>query len=265
MPGPEADLVLLLDAARQAGALALRHFRAGAQVWDKPGGQGPVTEADLAVNALLHDHLASARPGYGWLSEESDPLVDLDRLSARRVFVVDPIDGTRAFIDGQEGWAHALAVIEDGQPQAAVVHLPALGHTYAAALGQGATLNGQPISASSRTEVVGARLLVTRPALDPAHWPGGVPDVSRHFRPSLAWRLSLVAEGRFDAMLTLRDSWDWDIAAPSLIAREAGALVTDRHGEVLVFNRAGACNRGVLAAPPSLHATLLRGLTGPRP
>lgn len=262
MPGPEPDLPLLLAAAEEAGALALRHFRSGARVWDKPGGQGPVSEADLAVNALLQRRLCEARPAYGWLSEESDPLTDLSRLGARRVFVIDPIDGTRAFIEGHEGWALALAVVEDGQPRAAAVHLPAMGLTYAAASGRGATLNGQPIAASLRHEADGASALLTRAALDPAHWPGGVPALARHFRPSLAWRLALVAEGRFDAMLTLRDSWDWDIAASSLIATEAGARVTDRHGAPLVFNRATASNAGVLAAPSELHGALLGRLTG---
>ncbi len=138
MPAPDAfaaDLALLGAAAIEAGAIARRHFKQGAKVWDKGDGQGPVTEADFDVNDHLRDALVGARPGYGWLSEESDPLGDLTRLGADPVFVVDPIDGTRAFIDGQPGFAHALAVVHRGQPVAAVVYLPMMDLTYAAVRG----------------------------------------------------------------------------------------------------------------------------------
>ncbi|WP_245902411.1 3'(2'),5'-bisphosphate nucleotidase CysQ [Pararhodobacter marinus] len=257
-----ADLALLGEAALEAGEIATRYFRADPRVWDKGDGQGPVTEADLAVNTHLHDRLRTARPDYGWLSEESDPLGDLSRLEQETTFVVDPIDGTRAFIDGQPGFAHALAVLRAGEPVAAVVHLPALSLTYAAARGAGATLNGDAIAATTRAEAEGATILCARPALDPVHWPGGLPPVKRQFRPSLAWRLALVGEGRFDSMLTIRDAWDWDIAGAALIATEAGATVTDRHGRALSFNRADARNAGVVAAGPALHGILIAGLGG---
>ncbi|MEZ5752011.1 MAG: 3'(2'),5'-bisphosphate nucleotidase CysQ [Paracoccaceae bacterium] len=259
-----ADLALLLRAAEGAGAIALHHFDKGAKAWDKGDGQGPVTEADLAVNAYLHDFLRGARPDYGWLSEESDPLGDLARIGAETVFVIDPIDGTRAFIDRQDGFAHSLAVVRNGLPVAGVVHLPRLGLTYAATLGGGATLNGAPIHVTACSAMDGAQVLANRLALDPVHWAGGVPPVKRHFRPSLAWRLALVAEGRFDAMLTLRDAWDWDIAAAALITTEAGGVVTDRTGAELRFNGAAARSAGVIAAGPSLQAQFIRSLATPR-
>ena len=267
MPARESDsddLALLTQAALAAGEIAGRHYRQDVKVWDKGDGQGPVTEADLEVNAHLHAMLGAARPAYGWLSEESNPLGDLSRLKHETCFVVDPIDGTRAFIDGQPGFAHALAVVHRGEPVAAVVHLPMLSLTYAARRGGGATLNGTPLAASARQEVGGAQVLITRPALDPVHWPGGVPDITRAFRPSLAWRLALVGEGRFDALVTIRDSWDWDIAGAALIAAEAGAIVTDRHGQPLRFNGADAHSAGVVAANPAIHAALMAGLTAPQ-
>ena len=266
MPEPERvipvdpDLPLLIEAAQDAGRIARRHFGAGGRVWDKGDGQGPVTEADLEVNDFLHARLTGARPGYGWLSEESDPLGDRSRLGAEMAFVIDPIDGTRAFAEGQKSFAHALAVVRQGLPVAAVVHLPMLDLTYSALAGGGAWLNGRRIAHSGRSEPRGARVLAARVALDPAAWPGGVPLVDRHFRPSLAWRLALVGEGQFDAMITLRDAWDWDIAAADLIAREAGASVTDRMGQPLIFNTESARSPGVLAAPPALHGALLRAL-----
>ncbi|NKB26311.1 MAG: 3'(2'),5'-bisphosphate nucleotidase CysQ [Rhodobacteraceae bacterium] len=264
MPGPDRahdaaeDLALLLQAAAAAGPIALGHWKSDPQVWDKDDGAGPVSEGDLAVNAALEDHLRSARPAYGWLSEESE--ADPNRLSAARTFVIDPIDGTRAYLDGQANWAISLAVVEAGTPIAAAIAMPAKSCTYAAVIGGGATRNAAPIRANMRTDVGGATVLTPRVTLDAANWPGGVPDINRHFRPSLAYRMALVAEGRFDAMITLRDAWEWDIAAGALIAAEAGAEVSDRTGAPLVFNSAGALTPGVVTAANRVHQGLLARL-----
>jgi len=233
------------------------HWRADPQVWDK-GAAGPVSEADLAVDRHLHARLLAARPDYGWLSEETPDTPD--RLARERVFIVDPIDGTRGYLGGEETWAHSLAVAEAGRVTAGVVFLPAKGRLYAAAAGQGATRDGVAVAPSARREVEGARVLSNRMSFDPRHWRVPPHDLTRSFRPSLAYRLALVAEGRFDAMLTLGDAWEWDIAAGALIAAEAGAEVTDRHGAPLTFNAAGARAPGVLTAAPALHAALLSRL-----
>lgn len=233
------------------------YWRTDPEVWDK-GGNDPVSEADLAVDRHLKDALLAARPEYGWLSEET-PDSD-DRLDRDRLFIVDPIDGTRAFVDGQETWAHSLAVAERGQVTAGVVFLPAKNRLYAAAIGQGATRNGTGIAAASRSEASGARILSNRASFDPRRWAVPPTDLSRSFRPSLAYRLALVAEGRFDAMLTLGDAWEWDIAAGTLIAAEAGAVVTDRRGHALAFNSPAGKAPGVLTAGPALHAELLARL-----
>ncbi len=254
---PEADLALITEAARGAGQIALRYWRQAPKAWEKPG-LGPVTEADLAVNDHLRTLLLAARPDYGWLSEE-----DTDspaRLSARRLFVLDPIDGTRAFMAGEETFAVSLAVVEEGRAVAGAVYLPALDRMYTAAHNGPALFNGVPIRCSTQPGIEGARLLTTAAALAPEHWPGGVPDLKRSFRASLAYRLCLVAEGRHDGMLTLRPAWEWDIAAGSLIAERAGAEVTDRHGVALRFNLAHPQAEGVIAAAPGLHAALMSRL-----
>lgn len=259
-PDPAADLVLLAAAARAAGRIALRYWRQAPKSWDKEAGAGPVSEADLAVDAALAAQLRAARPGYGWLSEETPDTPE--RLACETVFILDPIDGTRAFLAGEEAFAVSLAVVVAGAVTAAVVHLPAKGLLYAARADGPATLDGQPIRASTRAGVAGADVLTTRASLQPEEWPGGLPDLKRSFRASLAWRLCLAAEGRHDAMLTLRDTWEWDSAAGSLIAERAGCVVTDRHGAALRFNRADPRSAGVIAAPPALHAGLRAGLTG---
>ncbi|MEB8388221.1 3'(2'),5'-bisphosphate nucleotidase CysQ [Rhodobacteraceae bacterium KMM 6894] len=255
---PARDLSLLIDAARAAGEVARSFTGPTARRWDKADDAGPVTEADLAVNDLLETQLRGARSDYGWLSEESAD--EPARLNADRTFIVDPIDGTRSFIEGSRAWAHALAVVEHGVATAAVVYLPMMDKLYAAAVGEGATLNGAPIRVSAQAGAEGATLLAARPLMDAKHWRGVVPGFQRAHRPSLAYRLSLVAEGRFDAMLTLRRTWEWDVAAGDLILREAGALTSDRRGGALRFNNAVPQVDGMVAANPTLHGILTGAL-----
>jgi myo-inositol-1(or 4)-monophosphatase len=257
---PAHDLALLTDAALKAGEIALRFWKQQPKSWDKGGGHGPVTEADLAVNEMLAGILSAARPDYGWLSEETED--GLARQDRERLFIIDPIDGTRAFLAGEETFAHSLAVAEGGRVTAAVVYLPALDRLYTACDHGPALCDGEPIRASTRAGIEGASLLATRSSLLPELWPGGVPDLKRSFRASLAYRLCLVAEGRFDGMLTLRDTWEWDIAAGCLICERAGAAVTDATGGGIVFNAAHPQAAGVVAAAPGLHGALLARLSG---
>lgn len=255
---PATDLELLVQTAIKAGDVATSFAGPEARVWDKPGGAGPVTEADLAVNALLEDELQGARPDYGWLSEETEDTGA--RLERDTVFIVDPIDGTRSFMEGARTWAHALSVVQKGEVVAGVVYLPLRDKLYAAAKGQGATLNGAPLHVGARESLTGATMLAAKPNFDDQHWIAPRPDMVRSFRPSLAYRLALVAEGRFDAMMTLRGAWEWDIAAGDVILQEAGAATSDRRGRRLKFNNPGAKLNGVLAANPGLHGALTAAL-----
>ncbi len=258
MPDAGADRDLLASAALAAGAIARRHFGRGPETWEKADGQGPVTEADLEIDAMLRATLCGARPDYGWLSEESAD--GPERLSRSRVFVVDPIDGTRAFLAGEPGFSHSLAVVEDGVPVAAAIHLPVRGTTYLAARGEGATKDGAPIAPTARAMLEGAEVLGTKAAFADVRWIGGCPPVTPRFRSSLAWRLALVAEGRFDAMVTLREAWEWDIAAGALVVAEAGGRVADRHGRPLAFNRPRPMLDGVVAGGAAMVDGLLARL-----
>lgn len=258
MPGLDDDLALLCDAVQEAGEIAMRHWRNRPRSWDKPGDAGPVTEADLAVNALLDARLRAARPDYGWLSEESTD--DPARLGATRCFIVDPIDGTRSFIAGEDTFAVVAGIAEHGQMRAGAIWLPALNRLYSAHRDGPARYNGAEIHVSTTSDPDGATMLTTAPNMIESRWPGGVPKVRRAFRPSLAYRLCLVAEGRHDSMLTFRQTWEWDIAAGALIAERAGALVTDGHGDPLPFNAPDPRVPGIIAAPPALHAALIARL-----
>ena len=256
---PASDLALLEETAREAGEIARSFWREDPQVWDK-GGDDPVSEADFAVDTHLKERLLAARPDYGWVSEETED--DPARLNAARVFIVDPIDGTRSFVAGEKTWAHSLAVAENGRVIAACVFLPVREKMYLSELGGGATLNGAPMSALQRPALEGASVLSPKVSFRPEFWKDSPPAVKRHFRPSLAYRLALVGEGRFDAMITLRPAWEWDIAAGALIAEEAGARVMDRHGERLSFNSPARQTAGVITGGRNVAEALLSRLSG---
>ena len=252
-----ADLQLIEAAAREAGELALDYRRQGkVTVWGKPGGS-PVTNADLAVDKLLTEKLRAARPDYGWLSEET--VDDKSRLKARRVFVVDPIDGTLAYMKDRPHWAVSIAVVEDGQPTCGVLHAAAHGETFVAEAGQGARMNGQPIHASDRSELEGAALLADLRYLRRPGWREPWPeDLRIETRNSVAYRMALVACASFDAVVAMSSKCDWDLAAADLIAREAGALATDHRGRRFAYNRASVRKPSLVCAGPELHALILR-------
>ncbi len=243
-----------MQAAGSAADIALGYWKTDIRVESKKGGS-PVSEADYAVDAHLRKILTSARPDYGWLSEESED--SPSRLSCETVFVVDPIDGTRAYVAGKPTWAISIAVVRHCRPVAAVVHLPARGKSYTAVKGGGARLNGLPVATGRRNSPEGATVLGPSSSLNPRMWAQKPPLLHRHWRPSLAYRFCLVAEGRFDAVLTLKDAWEWDIAAGLLIAQEAGAKVTDREGRQPFLNSVGAKVAGMFAAEPTLHQALI--------
>ena len=247
------DLALLTDAARAAGEIALRFWQNTPQVWDKSDAS-PVTEADIAVNDMLHSRLRAARPSYGWLSEETPD--DTNRLECEHIFIIDPIDGTRAFIAGEKHFSHSLAVAKNGVITAAVVYVPALDRLYAATVDGPAIVNNVPIQASTKTLQGHPNMLISKATLATDHWQGPPPDMQRSFRASVAYRLALVGDGSFDGMLSFRQSWEWDIAAGSLIAARAGAKVCDIDGNQVRFNSPSAQSNGVFAGSSALFKDL---------
>jgi len=246
-------LDVLVAAAREAGEIALRDFREGAQTTARieyKAGDSPVTEADLRVDAYLKERLGAAFPAAGWLSEETAD--DEARLGHAEILVVDPIDGTRAFLSGDPRWAVALALVVDGRPVAGVVHAPALRQTFAAALGLGATRNGERIWVSAAIGLAGARLGGPKPLVEAVAAAANVAFVTEPKIPSLAYRLARVAEGTLDAALASRNSHDWDIAAADVLLAEAGAALRDAQGRSLLYNRRSSRRDSLAAAPLKL-------------
>ncbi|MCK2056317.1 3'(2'),5'-bisphosphate nucleotidase CysQ [Methylobacterium sp. 37f] len=238
-----ALLPALRATIREAAALALPFYKAGGQtgarVWSKSGGS-PVTEADVAVDTFLKVRLSAMLPRAAWLSEEtSDNPV---RLEADLVWIVDPIDGTRAFMSGHPDWSIAVALLSGGQPVLGFVHAPVTDTFYEAAAGLGATRNGQTIAASDHAAVEGARVTGPKPMMDRlargAGSAGTRADLVAVERvPSLALRVVRVAEGSIDVGLVSPNARDWDLAGADLILREAGGTVCDLKGHPTTYNR----------------------------
>lgn len=253
----DADLRLLLSVAEEAGALALGWFGHDPQTWPK-GDSSIVSEADFAVDRLLAEKLRAARPDYGWLSEET---ADTDeRLGRERLFVIDPIDGTRAFLAGDKEWTVALAVVEAGRPVAAVLAAPALGEVFSAARGKGAFLDGRRLAVDDRSEIDGARLAGPKRAARFIAQALGVAPPPARFVPSLAYRLALVAAGAVDIAIAGPNAHDWDLAAADLVITEAGGRLTDFDGAPPAYNRVETTHPALVAANPVIGAGVARAM-----
>lgn len=254
-----ADLAVLIDAVREAGALAMRYFRR--EPWRRRKADGTeVSEADLAVDVHLRTTLLGARPDYGWLSEETPD--NVARLARSRVWMVDPIDGTRAFLQGVPEWTICAALTVDGHPVLAAVYNPPQDAFFHAVAGGGAHLDGTSVRVSGQSGIEGASLLVSGGFVRRKDWERPWPPVRTRWINSVAYRLALVAAGDYDATVSLSAKCDWDLAAAHLLVQEAGGCMTTHRGEAMVYNRAEPVHRSVLAANPALHGALLARMRG---
>ncbi|GLU28350.1 3'(2'),5'-bisphosphate nucleotidase CysQ [Brucella sp. NBRC 12950] len=248
------ELDLLRHAAREAGRIAMRYFGRSPEVWLKDG-LSPVSEADLAVDRYLKDALLDARPDYGWISEET---VD-ERVAAqrRRAFVIDPIDGTRAYIGGKAQWCVSLAIVEDGKPIAGVLQCPVLSEVIEAGKGLGASQNGLPIH--TRLPVGGEKIALASAKRMAETLPDGWRDrvILHPYVPSLAYRIAMVARGDIAGTFIRPNSHDWDLAAADLILSESGgALLTDS-AEPLIYGGVTLQHGALVASSGNLLQEML--------
>lgn len=253
--GAEDQLSLvnaLASVVREAGALARAAAASPIKTWVKEH-NSPVSEVDIAVNQLLQARLAALIPEAGWLSEESED--DPARLGARRVWIVDPIDGTRSFIAGRPDWTISVALVEAGRPVIAALYAPVSEELFLAIAGAGATRNGTPIKVTPGSTIEGARIA----------GPGGFLDRLAAAAPpfavlpkiqSLALRLARVADGTLDAAVASRASRDWDLAAADLLVHEAGGALTTVEGMKLAYNGVTTVHDDLVAAGLMRHRTL---------
>ncbi len=258
MPATEVDLASQLarleHGVREAGALALSMFGKPVHNWTKGEAQSPVCEADVAADNLLRQRLTAGNAGIAWLSEES--VDDAARLEARYVWIVDPIDGTRAYIGGLSEWAVSVALVEDGRPLAACLYAPVLDQFYVAVAGRGATRNGVAIKAAPGATLANARIGGPRNFL--ARLQAALPPFEAMPRThSLALRLARVAEGTFDAAFVGGSSNDWDLAAADLLVHETGGALTSFTGVAVTYNRPVPRHGALVAAGRDRHAALI--------
>ncbi len=249
MPARE-DLALLEDTVREAGHIARSFYGGDYKQWNKEGGS-PVTEADLAVNKYLCDHLMAARPDYGWLSEETTD--DPARLDRRTVFIIDPIDGTVAFLKNRPHFTICAGIVTDGRPVCGVVYNPVSDELYSARIGAGAHRNGTPIHVVANHLLQDCAMLGDRTQLGCAPFPA----MHVQNRNSVAYRVVLVADGSADASVSLTPKRDWDLAAADIILHEAGGRLTDTSGAVLTYNRPVTKQASLVAANPQLNAEIV--------
>jgi myo-inositol-1(or 4)-monophosphatase len=244
----------IVDAAQTAGELALGFFRPGgktsARIFHKQGGS-PVTEADYLVDRFLRDRLEGLFPEAAWLSEESEDTAA--RLDNNLVLVVDPIDGTRGFLNGHRTWAISIALVQDGRPLIGVVHAPALSETYVATHGGGARLNGGAMEVS-RLDALQEGAKVAAPASFAADLRRcGLRFDLQPRIPSLAMRVAFVASGALDAGFASENAHDWDIAAADLILQEAGGRLASLDGRLIMYNRKDTRHGVLTASSERLH------------
>jgi myo-inositol-1(or 4)-monophosphatase len=247
-------------AAVRGGEIAMDWFRPGerthARIDSKEGGS-PVTEADHAVDAFLRAELPPFAPQAAWLSEETED--DPHRLDCEQVIIVDPIDGTRAFLSGDPRWGVCIALIIRGRPVAGVIHMPALNQTFVAEEGSGAYRNGELIRASERPNLAGATLAGPLSLINRLFSDGLSTKIVPKI-PSLAYRFARVADGSLDAGLSSTNACDWDIAASDIILREAGGIVSDLEGQPPRYNRANIRHPILVAGPARLQQNLADAL-----
>jgi myo-inositol-1(or 4)-monophosphatase len=250
----EALLPAVRDAVRAAGRIALGDFGRPGRSWEKSPGQ-LVTETDLAINRHLHAALGALLPVAAWLSEES--VDDGRRHDADLVWVIDPIDGTRSFAAGKPEFTISVALVAGEQPVLASLLNPATGEHFEALAGRGATLNGRALTVREPAPGAPARIVLSAGERRTRDFQAMLPEAGLSTIGSLAYKMALVAAGRFDAYFSWRYSHDWDIAAAMLVLAEAGGMVSDRSGGALLLNRPAPRHAGLLAAPPFLHRDLV--------
>ncbi|MEO6395015.1 MAG: 3'(2'),5'-bisphosphate nucleotidase CysQ [Devosia sp.] len=250
------DLQLLRTAAVTAGIIASSYFRRDVKNWTKGENASPVSEADIVLDKFLFSALTTARPNYGWLSEESAD--DPKRLNTQRCFIVDPIDGTRGFINGEDSWTVSLAIVENGRPVVGVVYAPARDQMYEALLGGGARINGAPLLRQTPPDRI-SPLIPAPGAVHHELQAAGLDYTRGPAYPSLAYRLTQVATGKLDATVVRRGAQDWDIAGAAVIMGECGITFVDACGAAMQFNKPDV-RHGALAA--FAQGSLRQWLTG---
>jgi len=250
------ELELAIAAAHEAGAIIRTLYGTGIAVTDKGDrGDSPLTAADTRANEALRRRIAAAFPADGWLSEES--IDTAERLQKRRVWIVDPLDGTKEFVREIPELAVCVGLVEDGVPIVGVTYNPIREETFAAARGRGATLNGHPVRVRATRDLAAAVVLASRSESERGEWRRFEGRFAIETCGSVAYKLARVGTGTAEATFTLSPKSEWDVCSSACVIECAGGRVTDIAGHPLRYNQPTPSVAGIVASNGVLHDELL--------
>lgn len=239
----------------EAGKLALKWFKKDPEQWEKDDGS-LVSKADIEVNDLLNKLLKNKNPEFGWLSEENED--DKSRLNKKITFVVDPLDGTKAFLEGKKEFSISVAIVKNGLPISGIVFSPSTGEIFEAEKNKGSWRNNKKVIISNYKKLEKCKMIAFKPMFSHPAWKKPWPKMDVENRNSIAYRMALVASGQYDAMMALNSKNDWDIAAGDLLISEAGGNVTLHTSKKIIYNTENTKKPSVIGANKAIHEKIIK-------
>ena len=251
---PSKEHILIKETIIEAGKIALNWHKNNPKSWKKEDGTS-VSEADLEINKFIYQNLLKKIKNIGWLSEENKD--DLTRLDYKKIFLVDPIDGTKSFLEGKSDFCISIALISYGRPVSGIVFNPATKELFEAEKNKGAWVNSKRIYTSSTFNLTNSKMCAFKPMFSHPAWKKPWPTMKISNKNSIAYRMSLVAKGDYDSMMALNNKNDWDLAAGDLLINEAGGIVTDHKGKDLIYNQKNTIKKSVIGCCEGLHHKII--------
>ena len=246
---------LVKESIVEAGKLALKWFKKDPEQWEKDDGS-LVSKADIEINDLLNKLLKNKNPEFGWLSEENED--DKSRLNKKITFVVDPLDGTKAFLEGKKEFSISIAIVKNGLPISGIVFSPSTGEMFEAEKNKGSWKNNKKIIISKYKKLEKCKMIAFKPMFSHPAWKEPWPKMDVENRNSIAYRMALVASGQYDAMMALNSKNDWDIAAGDLLISESGGVVTLHTNKKIIYNTENIKKPSVIGTNKSIHDKIIK-------
>ena len=246
---------LVKESIVEAGKLALKWFKKDPEQWKKDDGS-LVSRADIEINDLLNKLLKNKNPEFGWLSEENED--DKSRLNKKITFVVDPLDGTKAFLEGKKEFSISIAIVKNGLPISGIVFSPSTGEMFEAEKNKGSWKNNKKIIISKYKKLEKCKMIAFKPMFSHPAWKEPWPKMDVENRNSIAYRMALVASGQYDAMMALNSKNDWDIAAGDLLISESGGIVTLHTNKKIIYNTENTKKPSVIGTNKAIHEKIIK-------
>ncbi len=252
---PSSEHNLVKESILEAGKLAIKWFRKDPEQWEKDDGS-LVSKADIEINDLLNKLLKDKNPEFGWLSEENED--DKSRLDKKITFVVDPLDGTKAFLEGKREFSISVAIVKNGLPISGIVFSPSTDEIFEAEKNKGSWKNNKKVIISNFKKLEKCKMIAFKPMFSHPAWKEPWPKMDIENRNSIAYRMALVASGEYDAMMALNSKNDWDIAAGDLLISESGGIVTLHTNEKIVYNKENTKKPSVIGTNKTIHKKIIK-------